>query len=97
MTRPFLVAAAEALEQTLRRNDGKPCWSGLSLADAWTLLQEEVDELQAEVQSAAIHPHSIRLEALDVAAVALMIWANAGGLAGYGHRGMGKDGAGFPG
>jgi NTP pyrophosphatase (non-canonical NTP hydrolase) len=79
--RPFVRDLAVALEQTLRLNDerGKGEFYPLSLVELGALLSEEVRELHAEMRIFGRSDERIQAEALDVALVALFIWANFGG------------------
>ena len=90
------MAAAQALETTLRRNDSKPDWLDARMGDLRALLSEEITELRVELASLIGTRQScwgpeddarIQLEALDVAACALFIWAKAKGCPDFGHRG----------
>lgn len=90
MARPFLEAAAEALEQTLRRNDLKGDWREETMGELMRLLKEEFHELRVETEVARfLDPERVRLEALDVALCALFVWQKAGGAPAMGHRGKG--------
>ena len=81
--RLFLQQAMVALEGTLQRNDGKPDWllPATNPADLEDKLGEEVDELLDALNDAFSdnYREAIQAEALDVAAVALMLWHAAGG------------------
>lgn len=95
MARPFLLAAAEALEGTTQRNDAKEDWHALTLGELMSLLKEEVHELRFETEVALyVEPERVRAEALDVALCALFVWAKAGGAPRMGHRGQGEQAGG---
>lgn len=77
--RLFLQQAMVALEATLQRNDQKACWLNHTAKELREKLAEEMDELAHELDQPDEDRRFTRAEALDVAAVALFIWAKAGG------------------
>lgn len=85
--RPFVMAAAVALEVVLRRNDTKGDWMNLNPWELWQLHQEEHDELGAEMATVKIQYDRLQAEALDAALTALFLWQSAGGCPDFGHRG----------
>jgi hypothetical protein len=68
---------ALALEQTLLRNDGKPCWSEMTTLELLDKLREEFSELERELLNAEDVPGAavrVGYEAIDLAAVSMFAW-----------------------
>lgn len=74
MPRRVIEDFADALEHTLIRNDHKACWTVEKHVDMVEKLKEEVIELLQELDDVDRSHLRIRSEALDVAAVAMMLW-----------------------
>lgn len=73
-------AFAEVMREKLRQNDHKGHWSKEPTSFLIGKLREEVAELIHEVTRRDIDPRLVAREAADVAAVAMMLADNAGGL-----------------
>lgn len=78
--RPVIMKFARSMELKLRANDHKVHWRDMDAADLCAGLREEVDELFAEVEAERVDQGAIRLEAADVANIAMMIADSFGGL-----------------
>lgn len=82
IVRPTVAAFAVQMELKLRENDHKPHWRESTLDYLEGRLQEEVDELIAELSYAFFDgdSHNVVMEAADVANFAMFIADVAGGL-----------------
>lgn len=90
MNRLVVRDFADALEATLTRNEAKPDWHAEPLQTVVDKLEEEMLELMHELRVADELPGNtprVQLEALDLAACALMLWDIARGPAGSTNRG----------
>jgi hypothetical protein len=90
--RAVLHDFAQALEETLVRNDYKPDWRALDGQALLDLLREEFAELETEIRKVQDDPgldNDLRIgfEALDLAVAAMFVWDKARGPAASENRG----------
>jgi NTP pyrophosphatase (non-canonical NTP hydrolase) len=78
--RKEVTAFAQIMEEMLQQNDYKGGWSKCN--PQWLLmrLQQEVEELDAELSVTPFNQENIRKEAADVANFAMMVVDVCGGL-----------------